>query len=335
MTRPGEVIVAAAHSASMHGPAARGITCTCVPPSFPGLARLSDKVFTYRAADNGGLGLSNAGLIGSGDALPIDTFFDLAQRAACSTTSREVPGKIGTRRQHASQRRPLLGQPAAARCRDHRSPPLRRADEHLAARGAAASREPFRHGAAARALRAGLERFDFRGIEITPLTTFVPDDGLTLDVDGVRLDLIYVGLAHTAGDVIVHLPGGRRVFTGDVLFRNCAPIGWEEPFARWIAALGAHRRARTADRRSRTRPGVRCAMPAEMRDLPVRGCGESERLFATGASVEEAALKIDLDRTRTGSSRSASCSASTAPTASCAASRNDKPVDFGGPMVIA
>ena len=27
------------------------------------------------------------------------------------------------------------------------------------------------------------------------------------------------------------------VFTGDVIFRNCAPIGWEGTFARWIEAL--------------------------------------------------------------------------------------------------
>ena len=66
------------------------------PAFVPGLARLSDKVFTYLQPD-GGLGLSNAGLIGSrSDALLIDTFFDLAHtRRMLDDIAREVPGTIG------------------------------------------------------------------------------------------------------------------------------------------------------------------------------------------------------------------------------------------------
>jgi glyoxylase-like metal-dependent hydrolase (beta-lactamase superfamily II) len=37
--------------------------------------------------------------------------------------------------------------------------------------------------------------------------------------------------------VIVYLPAERVVFTGDILFRLCTPIGWEGTFAQWEAAL--------------------------------------------------------------------------------------------------
>src|SRR5207249_4989119 len=70
-----------------------------------------------------------------------------------------------------------------------------------------------------------LAAWDFTGVTLTPPTTLI-EDRLELDLDGVAVRLIYVGPAHTAGDVIVHLPAARVVFTGDILFRLCTPIGW-------------------------------------------------------------------------------------------------------------
>lgn len=82
----------------------------------------------------------------------------------------------------------------------------------------------------------GLRRFDFEGIELTPPTTVIDDD-TTIDLDGVEVQLLYVGPAHTAGDVAVFVPDEGVLFTGDVLFNQCTPIGWEGTFATWIAAL--------------------------------------------------------------------------------------------------
>jgi glyoxylase-like metal-dependent hydrolase (beta-lactamase superfamily II) len=81
-----------------------------------------------------------------------------------------------------------------------------------------------------------LADWDFSGIELVPPTTLV-DDRLRLDLDGVAVELVWVGPAHTGGDLLVHLPAERVVFTGDVLFRLCTPIGWDGTYARWIAAL--------------------------------------------------------------------------------------------------
>jgi glyoxylase-like metal-dependent hydrolase (beta-lactamase superfamily II) len=45
-----------------------------------------------------------------------------------------------------------------------------------------------------------------------------------------------VGPAHTRGDVLVHSPADRTVFTGDILFIEGTPIVWEGPISNWIRA---------------------------------------------------------------------------------------------------
>ncbi|MFN8643013.1 MAG: MBL fold metallo-hydrolase [Candidatus Binatia bacterium] len=143
------------------------------------------------------------------------------------------------------------------------------------------------------ALARELESYDFTGIELTPPTT-VFDDRLDLELDGLRVELLYVGPAHTAGDTIVHLPAQRVVFTGDVLFRLCTPIGWEGTFATWAAAL---------DRIIALDPAVivpghgpLCGLegPRELKAYLQYVRGEAERFFHAGVSMEEAARRIDL-----------------------------------------
>jgi cyclase len=48
--------------------------------------------------------------------------------------------------------------------------------------------------------------------------------------------LIEVGPAHTGGDVLVHVPGDKAVFTGDILFIDGTPLMWAGPVANWIRA---------------------------------------------------------------------------------------------------
>jgi glyoxylase-like metal-dependent hydrolase (beta-lactamase superfamily II) len=87
-----------------------------------------------------------------------------------------------------------------------------------------------------RDLHEEMAPFDFSEVVLTP-PTHVIDGDLTLDLDGVRVDLLHVGPAHTEGDLIVHLPDEGVVLCGDVLFHRCAPIGWEGSTDRWIEAL--------------------------------------------------------------------------------------------------
>ncbi|MGH0031411.1 MAG: MBL fold metallo-hydrolase [Myxococcota bacterium] len=77
--------------------------------------------------------------------------------------------------------------------------------------------------------------FDFEGITLTPPTeTF--EGRHELRVGDKRVDLHEVGPCHTKGDVIVHVPSDRTVFSGDILFIDGHPILWEGPVGNWIDA---------------------------------------------------------------------------------------------------
>jgi glyoxylase-like metal-dependent hydrolase (beta-lactamase superfamily II) len=77
--------------------------------------------------------------------------------------------------------------------------------------------------------------FDFAGVvERLPTRTFSGE--LSLRVGDKAVELIEVGPAHTAGDVLVHVPADRTVFTGDILFIDGTPIMWAGPVGNWIAA---------------------------------------------------------------------------------------------------
>jgi len=143
------------------------------------------------------------------------------------------------------------------------------------------------------AFAEALREYDFSGIELTPPTTLL-DQRLDLDLDGEPVEIVYVGPAHTLGDVIVHLPRRRVVFTGDILFRLCTPIGWEGTFANWIAAL---------DHIIALDPevvvpghGPVCGSegPREMKEYLQYVRAEAAASFAQGRDALEAAKHIDL-----------------------------------------
>lgn len=77
--------------------------------------------------------------------------------------------------------------------------------------------------------------FDFAGVSMRmPDRTFTGE--LMLTVGSKQVQLIQVGPAHTAGDVIAYVPSDRVVYTGDILFVDGTPIAWAGPVANWIRA---------------------------------------------------------------------------------------------------
>ena len=93
-----------------------------------------------------------------------------------------------------------------------------------------------RHPGALAAARRLQRDYDFTGVTPVPPTTLF-EDRLVLDLDGTEAHLIHVGPCHQAGDTIVHVPAEGVVFAGDVIFRECTPLGWTGTYARWLQCL--------------------------------------------------------------------------------------------------
>ena len=77
--------------------------------------------------------------------------------------------------------------------------------------------------------------FDFSGVTVTAPNRTLEGE-LTLRVGDKTVHLKNLGPAHTEADTIVHVPGDRIVFTGDLLFNQGHPIVWDGPISNWIAA---------------------------------------------------------------------------------------------------
>jgi glyoxylase-like metal-dependent hydrolase (beta-lactamase superfamily II) len=187
-----------------------------------------------------GFGASNSGLVARGGGLVVDTFWDLPRTRALMDAYATVLPEPASRllnthhngdhcwgnQLYVEAGTEIIGH---RRCAEYMSEEL--APEVFVALCAEDDIPPH-----LTALVDALRTFDFRGVVVTPPTTLIDDD-TTIDLDGLAVDLLYVGPAHTAGDVIAHVPEAGVVFTGDVLFHECTPIGWQGTFANWIAAL--------------------------------------------------------------------------------------------------
>lgn len=81
-----------------------------------------------------------------------------------------------------------------------------------------------------------LEDYNLDGVELVMPTTLF-DERYELDLDGTKVDVIYVGPCHQVGDAIVHVPKERVVLAGDLVFNQCAPMGWVGSYEKWFQAL--------------------------------------------------------------------------------------------------
>ena len=72
-----------------------------------------------------------------------------------------------------------------------------------------------------------------------PTTTF--NDRLTVYLGKRRVDLMHLGRAHTAGDIVAHVPDANVMFTGDIVEAHSACYCGDGHFADWPATLEAIR----------------------------------------------------------------------------------------------
>lgn len=204
-------------------------------PAEAELHELGDGCLAYVQPD-GSWGWSNAGLVvGDGASLLVDTLFDLhltrrmLEALSAFTDAAPIRSLVNT---HANgdhcygnqliDGADIIASTAAAHEMRDVPPSM------LAALNAAP-------GEIGELFRRFFGAFQFDGIELRlPTRTF--DGCLDVEVGGRVVELIEVGPAHTSGDVIVHVPDARCVYTGDILFIGGTPIVWAGPLSNWIAA---------------------------------------------------------------------------------------------------
>jgi cyclase len=208
-------------------------------PYTKGLHEVADGVWAYLQPD-GGWGWSNAGLVtGEQTSLLVDTLFDLRLTAEMLEAMRRVTAaaeRIDTVVNTHANGDHCYGNALVAESRIIASS---RCAEEMAQLPASAMAAVVRSapslGSAGEFLARIFAPFSFDDIE-TALPTATFDGRFDLMVASRPVTLLEVGPAHTAGDVVVHLPEDGVVFTGDILFHGGHPIVWAGPVANWITA---------------------------------------------------------------------------------------------------
>ncbi|MDE2806023.1 MAG: MBL fold metallo-hydrolase [Gemmatimonadota bacterium] len=190
---------------------------------------------------DGGWGWSNAGLVVDGkESLLVDTLFDLgltramlaAMRDAEPLATRDFDKLVNT---HANpdhcNGNELVGGAEIIASRAAAEEMRAQSPEQLAM----LMRQAPGLGEAGRFLIEAFGGFDFEGITQTlPTTTFEGERRTRVGDKSVILKQF--GPCHSAGDILVHVPDDRVVFTGDILFVGGHPVMWTGPVANWIAA---------------------------------------------------------------------------------------------------
>ena len=202
-----------------------------------GLHEVADGIFAYLQPD-GGWGWSNAGLaVGDGSSLLVDTLFDLAltqemldEMAAIVDTS-----PIGTLVNTHANGDHCYGNQLVTGAEVITSAASAAEMEALPPAALAAMLDMDFGSTTNEYLREAFGPFTFTGIE-PPRIDRTFSGSLALAPGGKAVELIEVGPAHTAGDLLVYLPEDKVIFTGDILFINGTPLVWDGPIRNWISA---------------------------------------------------------------------------------------------------
>lgn len=259
-----------------------------------GLSQIGESTHAFLQPD-GGWGWSNSGLIvGDGESVLVDTFFDLANTrelldAIAATADRPIRTLVNTHHNgdHCWGNQLVEG----ATIVGHR---LCREEMAAVQPAFLSSIKNSEDGSASLDyLRNSFAAFDFDGIEVTPPTvTF--EDTMSIHLGPHEIQLMYFGPCHTLGDIAVWVPDERVLFAGDLLFYGSTPLVWEGSLHNWIHTVDAliglrpevvvpgHGPVTDAD-------GLR-AMQEYLRLVVTEGT----RLKEQGLSPIEAARSIDL-----------------------------------------
>jgi cyclase len=220
--------------------------------SSPGIHPIVAGVHAWTTPD-GNWGLGNTALVcGHRESLLVDTLWDLPRTAAMLEAFRPLleDAPIGpVVNTHAdgdhwfgnqlTEARQIIATKIAANRMRHHGPQemkkLRLVSRIFRAMGRLPLPRRRRWEVAADYFDGMMRPFDYSGIRpVHPTTTF--SGRLHLEIGGRAVELIELGPAHSAGDLVVHLPDDRIVAAGDIVFSGCIPILWDGSVQNWITA---------------------------------------------------------------------------------------------------
>ena len=124
-----------------------------------------------------------------------------------------------------------------------------------------------------------------------PTTSF--NDRMTVHLGKRRVDLMHLGRAHTAGDIVAHVPDAGVMFTGDIVEAHSACYCGDGHFSDWPAtleAIRAHDLTALAPGRGDAVIG-RAAVNAALdrtRDFVTSTYAPAARVAARGGTLKEA-----------------------------------------------
>jgi len=127
-----------------------------------------------------------------------------------------------------------------------------------------------------------------------PEVTF--EERLTLWVDDLKVELIYMGPAHTTNDIVAWIPDQKVLFSGDLVFNGGTPFAMMGSVAGWLEALERMKAL-----------GAETIVPGHGPVCGARAFGEQEAYlrwlqelakkgFEAGAGPLEVAREADLGR---------------------------------------
>ena len=204
-----------------------------------GLHQIGNGAYAWLQPD-GGWGWSNSGLVvDSGEALVIDTLFDvpltqdmLKAYADAEPAAKQVSKVVNTHHNgdHCN---------GNCCCPDATIYAHRQTFEHMQTEPPALVQGFLDAapdlGELGKYLTSCFGPFDFKSVtQKLPDTLF--DEDIDIKVGDKTVHLLHVGPAHTPGDTLAYVPADKTVYTGDILFIGGHPIMWEGPVANWIRA---------------------------------------------------------------------------------------------------
>lgn len=264
-----------------------------------GLHDIGNGCYAYLQPD-GSWGWSNAGLIVDGDdCLLVDTLFDLPSTAAMLAEMKSsVPASKRIRQlvnthangDHTYGNQLVEGAEIIA-CRACAEEYAEAPPEKMIQRA-----QNWRNLGVGGAFAYELmwNRFDFRGVHSKPPTKLF-EKSMDVTVGDTRVALTHLGSAHTRGDILVHLPDKKILYTGDLLFVGGHPVLWDGPIDNWIHICEHILNALDVDV---IVPGHGAIAEKDavryMRDYLVFIRDEARRYYEAGLPYDEAAQKVNF-----------------------------------------